>query len=301
MIARWNSECAKCLTRKYLDAYPADAPEEKRLAYLNRLYTILASAGPKEGAPVQSARIIRLQQEIFGQTTDYTKIKRTFNSLMLENEERIYQDIVSAEDPLLRAAQYVMTGNYIDFGVLIDVTAEKLMELLSAAPEQKIDAGVFACLREELSRAGRLTYLTDNCGEVVLDKLFLKTIRTQYPKLQVTVIVRGKPALNDATLEDAEQIGLPGIAPVIGNGTDIPGTFLPAISAEAADTIRSADLVISKGQGNFETLRGCGLNIYYLFLCKCRLFTERFHVKQYEGILTQEQASSRESANESNS
>lgn len=289
MNARWNSECARCLAKKYMNAYPEDAPEEKKLDYLNQTFRILAAARPEEGAPVLTARIEKLRREVLGIDTDYAPIKSTFNRLMLENEARIYADVCSAADPLRRAVQYVMTGNYIDFGALAEVTAEKLMELLSSAPEQALDERVFSALKDDLSQARHLVYLTDNCGEIVLDKLLIKTIRAQFPQLAITAIVRGKPAVNDATLEDAIQTGLPELVPVIGNGTDIPGTFLPALSGEASEAIHAADLILSKGQGNFETLRGCGLNIYYLFLCKCQLFTRRFHVKQYEGVLTQEQ------------
>lgn len=181
-----------------------------------------------------------------------------------------------------------MTGNYIDFGALDNVDSDKLFELLSGAPNQEIDEHIFLELYTDLENARTLTYITDNCGEVVLDKLLIRAIQSQFPDIQVDIIVRGMPALNDATMEDAIQTGLTDIARVTGNGTGITGTFLPKISKEAYRIIHNADLLISKGQGNFETLRGCGLNVYYIFLCKCKLFTKRFHKKQYEGILTNE-------------
>lgn len=110
----------------------------------------------------------------------------------------------------------------------------------------------------------------------------------QYPQIDITVIVRGKPALNDATIEDAEEAGLSEVVTVIGNGNGITGTWLPEISAEAREKIEEADLILSKGQGNFETLQGCGKNIYYMFLCKCKLFVERFQMEQFEGVLANE-------------
>ena len=133
-----------------------------------------------------------------------------------------------------------------------------------------------------------MVYLTDNCGEIVLDKILIRQIMKEYPKVRVTVIVRGKPALNDATMEDARETGLSDITAVIGNGSGITGTWLPEISEEAREMIDAADLILSKGQGNFETLQGCGKNIYYMFLCKCRLFVERFQKKQFEGVLANE-------------
>lgn len=260
----------------------------ERMEYMRRIFTILSSAKPEEGAPVVTDYILSLQKEMFGYSFDFTEIKRSFNNLMLAQEAKISADIQSSDNPIKRAVQYVMTGNYIDFGALDNVDSDKLFELLSQAPNQEIDEKVFQELYTDLEHAKTLVYLTDNCGEVVLDKLLIRAIQSQFPDIQVDIIVRGMPALNDATMEDAVQTGLTDIAQVTGNGTGITGTFLPKISEEASQLIHRADLLISKGQGNFETLRGCGLNIYYIFLCKCKLFTKRFNKKQYEGILTNE-------------
>mgnify|MGYP000048127381 FL=1 len=103
------------------------------------------------------------------------------------------------------------------------------------------------------------------------------------------MIVRGKPVLNDATLEDAKYIHMEDVAQkVLGNGTGLPGNVVGAISKESMDEVENADLLISKGQGNYEGLSGCGLNIYYLFLCKCEMFMRRFGVEQFTGIMARE-------------
>lgn len=286
MQSRWNSKCTQCLLNKYLTAYPDTASEEERLAYMKRLFTILTDVAPGESSPVITHRILELQKEMFDHFIDYTEIKKHFNQLMLEQEDWIYADITSASDPLRRALQYVMKGNYIDFGVLSDVNSEKLMELLSQAKDQDINEEIFKELIQDLSSARNLVLLTDNCGEIVLDKLLIRTIMEHFPNLQIQVIVRSGHALNDATMEDACQIGLPDLVPVIGNGTCLQGTYLPGISQESRDLIEHADVILAKGQGNFESLQRCGLNIYYLFLCKCELFTQRFHTHLYDGVLT---------------
>ena len=141
---------------------------------------------------------------------------------------------------------------------------------------------------KELNSAKKLIFLTDNCGEIVLDKLLLETIVKVYPHLECTIIVRGEPVLNDATMEDALQVGIEACGKVIPNGTNIAGTYIPWISAEARQVMEEADMLISKGQGNFESLHGCGLNIYYLFLCKCQWFMERFGLPQYSGVFINE-------------
>ena len=284
MKARWNSHCTQCLLKQPLTNYTAT--EEERLTYIRRLFSILTEIAPGESSPVIVNRILTLQKEMFDQFVDYTDIKKHFNQLMLEQEDWIYADISSATDPIRRALQYVMKGNYIDFGVLSDVNSEKLMELLSQAKDQTIDELIFEELMQDLTSAKNMVLLTDNCGEIVLDKLLIRTIMSQFPDLQIHVIVRGGHALNDATMEDACQVGLPDLVKVIGNGTCLQGTYLPDISKEARDLLEQADVILSKGQGNFESLQYCGLNIYYLFLCKCDLFTKRFHTHLYNGILT---------------
>ena len=286
MKTRWNSYCTQCLLKKHLTNYPDTATEEERLTYIRRLFSILTDIAPGESSPVIVNRILTLQKEMFDQFVDYTDIKKHFNQLMLEQEDWIYADISSATDPIRRALQYVMKGNYIDFGVLSDVNSEKLMELLSQAKDQTIDEHIFEELMPHLTSAKNMVLLTDNCGEIVLDKLLIRTIMSQFPDLQIHVIVRGGHALNDATMEDACQVGLPDLVKVIGNGTCLQGTYLPDISKEARDLLEQADVILSKGQGNFESLQYCGLNIYYLFLCKCDLFTKRFHTHLYNGILT---------------
>ena len=286
MKTRWNSYCTQCLLKKHLTNYPDTATEEERLTYIRRLFSILTDIAPGESSPVIVNRILTLQKEMFDQFVDYTDIKKHFNQLMLEQEDWIYADISSAADPIRRAVQYVMKGNYIDFGVLSDVNSEKLMELLSQAKDQAIDDQIFEELIQDLTSAKNMVLLTDNCGEIVLDKLLVRTIMSQFPDLQIHVIVRGGHALNDATMEDACQVGLPDLVEVIGNGTCLQGTYLPDISKEARDLLEQADVILSKGQGNFESLQYCGLNIYYLFLCKCDLFTKRFHTHLYDGILT---------------
>ena len=286
MKTRWNSYCTQCLLKKHLTNYPDTSTEEERLTYIRRLFSILTDIAPGESSPVIVNRILTLQKEMFGQFVDYTEIKKHFNQLMLEQEDWIYADISSAADPIRRAVQYVMKGNYIDFGVLSDVNSEKLMELLSQAKDQAIDDQIFEELMQDLTSAKNMVLLTDNCGEIVLDKLLVRTIMSQFPDLQIHVIVRGGHALNDATMEDACQVGLPDLVEVIGNGTCLQGTYLPDISKEARDLLEQADVILSKGQGNFESLQYCGLNIYYLFLCKCDLFTKRFHTHLYDGILT---------------
>ena len=129
MTTRWNSECIKCMANKFLGDYPETASETERMEYMRRIFTILSSAKPEEGAPVVTDYILNLQKEMFGYSFDFTEIKQSFNRLMLEQEAKISADIKSSDNPIKRAIQYVMTGNYIDFGALDNVDSDKLFEL----------------------------------------------------------------------------------------------------------------------------------------------------------------------------
>lgn len=286
--ARLHTGCINCILDRQLNNFDSDTPEEKRREYMQALLRILSEASAEESGPVIAERIHELQKEMFGREADFSKIKHTYNQMMLNKEDEVQRKIAASADPLKRAIQYAMTGNYIDFGALDGVEDEKLEELLKRSTQNPVDAKEYANLKKDLAEASKLVYLTDNCGEIVLDKILIGQLMQQYPQIDITVIVRGKPALNDATLEDAEEAGLSEVVTVIGNGSGITGTWLPEISAEAREKIEEADLILSKGQGNFETLQGCGKNIYYMFLCKCKLFVERFQMEQFEGVLANE-------------
>ena len=117
----------------------------------------------------------------------------------------------------------------------------------------------------------------------------MKVKQLQFSKLKITVIVRGKNVLNDATLEDAEPVGLTKIVRCVRNGNGAPGTVIKNLSKEAKKLLLEADVIISKGQGNFESLVGEGFNPYYIFLCKCDLFVKRFCLERYQAVFAKEE------------
>ena len=290
--------CVSCLVKKQIDRYPASATREQALTYMRRLGQMMAELPDRTGGPAIMEAITDIRREVFGEAArevehDYAAIKRHFNALMMETvaNQGISYGIMTSSDPLRTALGYAMTGNFIDFGAMDSVDEGKLTALLRESPDRVTpDLPAYADLRADLTKARRLVILTDNCGEIVMDKLLTETIHRLYPDLAITVLVRGGEVLNDATMEDAAQIGLDrmeGIT-VMGNGDRLAGTDLTRISAEARAAITEADLMIAKGQGNFETLQGCGLNVYYAFLCKCRFFADRFGVPVYTGMLVRE-------------
>jgi len=124
----------------------------------------------------------------------------------------------------------------------------------------------------DLAKGQTLLYLGDNAGEIVLDRFLIREIKRRYPQLKIYFATRGKPVINDVTVRDAKNIGLDKYAVIINNGTDFPGTILSECSEDFIKVFSTADVIISKGQGNFESLADNPRKIYFIFLCKCGYF-----------------------------
>ena len=283
-------ECISCIVNKQIEKYPASASMKDKIGYMKRVLHIIANAPMSMSAPEIVNIIYGIQREMFGIETDYTEIKRCFNDLMLKTEPFMRNEIKKSDDPFKRAVQFAMTGNYIDFSAIENVDEKELKRLLAASDKNPVDDAERVSMYQDILRSKRIVYLTDNCGEIVADKLLISVIKDMNPAVRLTAIVRGGNVVNDATIEDAEQVGLTDITTVIGNGSNIAGTCLDKISHDARVAIDNADMIISKGQGNYETLQKCGRNIYYIFMCKCKMFTEKFGVPLYQGILINDRA-----------
>lgn len=287
-IMKINAFCMSCLVQAQARRIQKFQDEEKKACYMREVLHMIAESDPKWSAPALLEPISKLYEKYWGMQNDLEEEKRTFNELLLSMEDDLEQKIRSRKDPLEAALCLARLGNYIDFSALGEVSAEKLLELLAQAEQETLDTAEYRHFCKDLKDGKHLVYLTDNCGEIVLDKILIKLLREQYPQLMIEVLVRGVAVTNDATVEDARYVGLTEVAPVFGNGSGIAGTELTHISKEAKEKLEQADLILSKGQGNFETLHTCGLNIYYLFLCKCDWFMQRFHAEHLKGMFVNE-------------
>lgn len=283
-----NPFCLCCILNKQEKLIRSYPDMEKKTEYMKKLMALIANTKETDCAPSLSVDIQKLYSSFWNcPAEDYTEVKKDFNRFMLDIEHTLEEKIRSSADPLETALLYARIGNYIDFAALSNVNQETALTLLENNSDS-LDQEEYSIFLKELNSAKRLVYITDNCGEIVLDKLAIKILKETYPDLDITVLVRGYPVINDATMEDAEEIGLTDFVKVIDNGSNVAGTWIPGINQTARELLENADMIIAKGQGNFETMNDCGLNVYYLFLCKCDLFQRRFHAQNLQGMFLNE-------------
>ena len=287
-IPELKTECIECMIKARLRQCPETASEADKVIYMRKTLEEISAMHNQHGPTIATRHIYDMQKEMFGLNDSYWALRERFNHIMMEKERTLRAQIRAAKDPLKMAIQFGIVGNYIDFIVMEKVDEAKVEELLQEASSYVIDDVLLEQFRVDILNAERIVFLTDNCGEIVIDKLMMELIQEMNPLVEITAIVRGKEILNDATMEDAIQIGLPETVTVIDNGDDMPGTCLYRISSEAKELIESVDLVVSKGQGNFETLQGCNLNVYYIFLCKCNMIAEKFSVPKFHPMFVKE-------------
>ena len=284
-----NSMCISCILSRQEKKIRSFEDEQKKSEYMNQVLKILYENGQTESAPWMAEKINRLYEKYWGPLEDYTDIKHEYNMLLLDKEADMEQKIKMADDPLVECIKYVCAGNYIDFTGVENVNMNTFEELLKKAEEESVCEEEYQKFRDDLASAKTLAYLTDNCGEIVLDKIFIRHIKEAYPDLNITVIVRGENVINDATMTDAEEVGLTEMVTCIGNGNAAPSTILNRLSDEAKRVLDDADVIISKGQGNFEGFCGEGYNPYFFFLCKCPLFLHRFKHPQFTSVFAKEE------------
>ena len=278
---RISESCAQCL-------YERQANKTENAEYLAEIKALLDNRRENDSAPYMVYLFNKVHMRYFGSPADYSGIKKEYNDLVLGMEESLRREIKSSPDPLAKALMMSRIGNYIDFGAMNHVDRAEFLELFRDTEMREDDKAAYGSFLQRCASGKKFLLICDNCGEIVLDKLLTEQLRERFPHLAVKAMVRGAEVLNDATLEDAVYAGLDKAAEIITNGEAVAGTIrdmLPETSRRALD---EADIILSKGQGNYESLSGEGYPAYYAFLCKCELFTGRFGVPRLTGIFTEE-------------
>ena len=271
-----TAECLVCHFDRTMKKAMAQGDEEKTLAFAKDLMRMYQTAPEDVSSPWYNPQVSELFRKHFGFGDEqYLAEKEMSNRFVMDRFDTICRIAESAADPVLAGLQLAILGNYMDFAALQgQVSFEKLEDMLRDALNMPLDMEVYQALRRDLQKGKKLLYLTDNAGEIGMDRVFAQEIHRAYPHLEITFCVRGGITVNDATREDAAFVRIP--FPVIDNGNLVSGTQLDLLSQEAKAAMDSADVIISKGMANTETLYGSGYPIYYAFLVKCARFVREF-------------------------
>lgn len=284
--------CAKCLLDKQIARANESKEAEKKDVFIDRVKAVIDNRKESDCAPYLVSVFNEIYEECFGKVQSYGDIKREYNDLVLsmeaDIEKKIYEDCKDMKDSLIKSLLYARIGNYIDFGAMNHVDKSIFLALFDNVTPSENDLKTFEDFYSECSKAGQFLLITDNCGEIVLDKLFVRALKKCFPLIKVKVLVRGKEVLNDATMEDALYVGMDKEATLVRNGNGVAGTVYEMMTEEAKNVYDDSDVILAKGQGNYESMSGQGRHVYYSFLCKCDLFITRFHVPPLTGMFVAE-------------
>lgn len=288
MSVNLDAQCFVCHLRRNVETARSLGDEATATAFARELLQLYLTAPENVSSIWLGPATAKLFETYYGLEKDrFRQEKKDSNAFAMARLEQVRQRIAQAQDPVYGALQFAILGNYIDFSALQgELSFDALDAMLADAGQIEVEKAVYDALCRDLSQAKHLLYITDNAGEIAFDRLLAEQIVKTYPNVAVTFLVRGAPAMNDATREDAAEVGIP--FPVIDNGTDYAGTDLTCIGPEAKQALENADVIVSKGQGNVETMLGCGYNIYYAFLVKCPRFVERFGKPKLTPMLVRE-------------
>jgi len=197
----------------------------------------------------------------------FKDIKKEANEKVLSILPELKDLVLSSPHPLRTALHLSIIGNYIDAGVAESFDWEKA---LYHEGDDFLDAEIYPHFVREVEEGRRVMILGDNAGEIGLDTLLVEILNQMGTK--VVYVVRERPVLNDATVEDAHQVGMDRLCEVISSGVDTPGTVLSRCSDYFLKRLAETPVVISKGQGNFEALKDrCNRPIFYAFKVKCKV------------------------------
>ncbi len=272
-------DCIPCFYRQALDAARiAGADEIKQKQIVDKISQLIPDF-PLEASPPEMGReIYSLVGKISGVKDPFKGIKENSNKFALKLYPELKQEINNSEDRLLAAVKLSIIGNIIDYGAKNSLDVPKEIDYLFQGNfiinnENNLTTFKYKQFKEALNKVNSIIYLADNAGEVVFDRLLIEELVEELGK-QVIYVVRGKPIINDALIEDAIFCGINKVAKITSSGSDAPGTIMKYCSPEFIELYQSAGLIISKGQGNYETLSEEDRPIFFLLKAKCPVIAE---------------------------
>lgn len=264
-------DCIPCFIRQALEAarFVSDDPAFHE-DVLRRVLEVAAKLDLMQSPAAVGQWIHRQLRAITGQSDPYRCVKDRFNKVALQLLPELLSIAEASPDPLAAAVRLVIAGNAIDSGPGNGLAPKDVQQALYRSLSDPL-YGNLEGFRRAIALARSILYLSDNAGEIVLDRLLIDRLPTE----GTTLAVRGQPVINDATMVDAEAAGLHRLVKVIDNGSDAPGTILNDCSSEFCALFRKADLIIAKGQGNYETLSDEPKKMFFLLKVKCPVIASR--------------------------
>lgn len=275
--------------KSYLDCYPCFFTQAIRTSRMitsddKKIWEILNEVSlslpeiPFGATPPEIGReVYRIISKRTGIKDPYRKIKEKCTRQALSLYPELKKLINSSQDRLMTAVRLSIAGNIIDFGVNFDFDLKKDVGTILS---QDFSINHYREFCEALDKARKILYLADNAGETVFDRFLIEEINKP-----VIYVVRAHPIINDATREDALLAGIDKVAEIVSSGCDAPGNILKFCSDEFLKVYRSADLIISKGQGNYEGLSDEDRPIFFLLKAKCHVIARDIGIDEGSIVL----------------
>ena len=272
-------ECIPCFYRQALDAAQiAGADELIQKKIIDELSQLIPNFSLETAPPEMGREIYSLVGKISGVKDPFKEIKENSNKFALKLYPELKKEIENSEDRLLAAAKLSIIGNIIDYGAKNSLNVAGEIDYLFKGNfiiNNKNNSTTFKYnqFKEALNKVDTIIYLADNAGEVVFDRLLIEELVKELGK-EVIYVVKGKPIINDALIEDAIFCGINKVTKITSSGSDAPGTILKHCSPEFMELYQDAELIISKGQGNYEALSEEDKSIFFLLRAKCPVIAE---------------------------
>ncbi|MEO0292621.1 MAG: ARMT1-like domain-containing protein [candidate division WOR-3 bacterium] len=268
-------DCIPCFFRQAIEASRiagADEGTEKKI--IDEIARVILGIKLTATPPEMGKTIHNLVKKLTGKEDPYKKVKEESTKEALKIYPEIRKKLESTGNRLLFAVELAIAGNIIDYGTKKSLNLQEELSKILQKEEKSIKKESeylfnFRSFKNDVEKARNILYVADNVGETIFDRILIEEIKRVDPAKEIIYAVKEKPIINDALREDAISAGIDKFAEIISSGSDIPGTILSLCSKEFLECVERADLIISKGQGNFETLSVTGKPVYYLFMAKC--------------------------------
>jgi len=261
-------ECVGCLARQAVDIACQNIPPQRQESFIKDILIRLSRFDYTSPPPIMAMEMYDMLREIEGIEDPFAHVKSVYNEMALQLYPDLKEIVKVSDDPVETALRIAVAGNIIDFGAR---NAENIHieDTLKRALEIPFSVDHTSQFKKQIEDSRSIVYLADNAGEIVFDRVLIEEIGPE----RVTCAVRDLPVINDATLKDTSQTGLDDVCSVVSSGSRAPGTPLYLCSDEFKEMFYSADVVISKGQGNFETLNHVDRDVFFLFMIKCPIIS----------------------------